>query len=76
MVVHVTILSARGKGVAIRGEVDSMHRSEMAVDLCKFLVENYTEETDFEATGSLVCHGYISRVLASCQEDVELLELL
>ena len=46
------------------------------MDLRQLLSENYTVEAGLEAASRLTCQGDITSILATCQEDVELLELL
>lgn len=47
----------------------------MSMDLSKLLVEDNTEEFDFEATFSNISHGDIPCVLAAGSDHVELLLL-
>ena len=48
----------------------------MTMDLRQLLSENYTVEAGLEAAGCLTCQGDITSILATCQQNVELLELL
>ena len=53
-----------------------MNGTEMAVNLCKLLVEDNTEHFDLKATLRFSCQGDISGVLATCCNHMELLLLV
>ena len=53
-----------------------MNGSEKTMNLSKILVKNYTLQSDFESTGSLICQGDITGVLSASHQHVELLPFL
>ena len=48
----------------------------MTMDLSKILVKNYTLQSDFESTGTLVCECDIAGVLSTSHQHMELLPFL
>lgn len=73
MVMHVTVLSSTGEGIAVLRKVNAMDRTEMASNFCELFVENNTVHFHVETTFTCCGCCHILSVLASSTNEMELL---
>lgn len=75
MEVHVAVLGPGSEAHAIRRKGECMYGTEMASDVTEVLVVDYAHHFDGETTLGGLGSGDLTRVLTTCQENVELLHL-
>lgn len=73
MVVHIAVFGARCKAESIRREVNCVHGTEVTCNLSQFLLVDYAEQLDFKSASLDILQGYITRLLATADGDVEFL---
>ena len=76
MVVHVTIFRAGGKTHTVWMEDDTVHSTEVTLDVGQRLVIDYVVQLDLETSCSRASSGHILCILTTANEQVELLVLL